>query len=63
MGQIDTEFTRLRHLLASDTDVQQADLVEYGELVLNLETYQASISGRPSAQSMRRRMSMTVATS
>jgi len=38
---------RLRHLLASDTDVQQADLVEYGELVLNLETYQASISGRP----------------
>ncbi|MEM1333124.1 MAG: response regulator transcription factor [Actinomycetota bacterium] len=38
---------RLRHLLAGDTDVQQAELVEYGELVLNLETYQASIAGRP----------------
>ncbi len=38
---------RLRHLLAGEFDVQQADLVEYGELVLNLETYQASIAGRP----------------
>jgi len=38
---------RLRHLLAGDIEVQQADLVEYGELALNLETYQASISGRP----------------
>ncbi|MEL6892339.1 MAG: response regulator transcription factor [Actinomycetota bacterium] len=38
---------RLRHLLAGDVDVQHADLVEYGELVLNLETYQASIVGRP----------------
>ncbi len=38
---------RLRHLLALDIDVQRADLVEYGELTLNLETYQASIAGRP----------------
>lgn len=38
---------RLRHLLAGDIDVQVADLVEYGELVLNLETYQASMSGKP----------------
>jgi DNA-binding response OmpR family regulator len=38
---------RLRHLLASDVDVQRADLVEYAELTLNLETYQASIAGRP----------------
>ena len=38
---------RLRHLLATEVQVQRAELVEYGELVLNLETYQASISGRP----------------
>ncbi len=38
---------RLRHLLNADVEVQQADLVEYGDLVLNLETYQASIAGRP----------------
>ncbi len=38
---------RLRHLLAGDVDLQRADLVEYGELSLNLETYQASIEGRP----------------
>jgi DNA-binding response OmpR family regulator len=38
---------RLRHLLASDVDVQRAELVEYSELTLNLETYQASIAGRP----------------
>ena len=38
---------RLRHLLSSEVEVQVADLVEYGELVLNLETYQASIVGRP----------------
>lgn len=38
---------RLRHLLASDSEIQQAELVEYGDLVLNLETYQASIAGRP----------------
>ena len=38
---------RLRHLLASEVLVQRADLVEYGELTLNLETYQAAIAGRP----------------
>ena len=38
---------RLRHLLASEVEFQQADLVEYGDLVLNLETYQASVAGRP----------------
>jgi len=37
---------RLRHLLASDLDIQRAELVEYGDLTLNLETYQASIDGR-----------------
>lgn len=37
---------RLRHLLTAEIEVQAADLVEYGELVLNLETYQASISGK-----------------
>lgn len=38
---------RLRHLLTSEVEIQSADLVEYGELVLNLETYQASIANRP----------------
>jgi DNA-binding response OmpR family regulator len=38
---------RLRHLLAADIDMHRAELVEYGELSLNLETYQASIAGRP----------------
>ena len=38
---------RLRHLLATDIDLHRAELVEYGELTLNLETYQASIVGRP----------------
>ncbi len=38
---------RLRHLLTAEIDVQSADLVEYGELVLNLETYQASIGNKP----------------
>jgi DNA-binding response OmpR family regulator len=38
---------RLRHLLATDIDMHRAELVEYGELSLNLETYQASIAGRP----------------
>ncbi len=38
---------RLRHLLVADIDLHRADLVEYGELSLNLETYQASIAGRP----------------
>lgn len=38
---------RLRHLMSSDVEVQSADVVEYGDLALNLETYQASISGKP----------------
>src|SRR5690606_18283792 len=40
---------RLRHLMwASDGDTAtRADLVEYGDLVLNLETYQATIAKRP----------------
>ena len=38
---------RLRHLLVLDVDLHRADLVEYGELSLNLETYQAAIAGRP----------------
>jgi len=45
-----TEFeARLRHLLWSvgDDAAPRADLVEYGQLVLNLETYQATIAGRP----------------
>ncbi|WP_051062913.1 winged helix-turn-helix domain-containing protein [Ilumatobacter nonamiensis] len=37
---------RLRHLLSAEAEVQSADVVEYGSLALNLETYQASISGR-----------------
>ena len=45
-----TEFeARVRHLMWSTTgDAEvRTDLVEYGDLVLNLETYQATISGRP----------------
>ena len=38
---------RLRHLVAHDTVVLKPDVVDYGGLVLNLETYQASIEGRP----------------
>jgi len=38
---------RLRHLLTAEVEVHSADLVEYGDLVLNLETYQASVDGRP----------------
>ena len=38
---------RLRHLMVSEVDLHRAELVEYGELTLNLETYQAAISGRP----------------
>ena len=45
-----TEFeARMRHLMWS-TDGEattRADLVEYGDLVLNLETYQATIAKRP----------------
>ncbi|MFZ9042228.1 MAG: response regulator transcription factor [Ilumatobacteraceae bacterium] len=45
-----TEFeARLRHVLWSPNGLtaSRADLVEYGELVLNLETYQATITRRP----------------
>ena len=38
---------RLRHLLTASGELQRAELVEYGELTLNLETYQAAITGRP----------------
>jgi len=39
---------RVRHLLWDSGDVVlRSELVTYGDLVLNLETYQASIGGRP----------------
>ena len=38
---------RLRHLMAGDVAVSSADVVEYGALSLNLDTYQASMAGRP----------------
>ena len=40
---------RLRHLLWSVGDAvgPLAEMVEYGQLILNLETYQATIDGRP----------------
>ncbi len=39
---------RVRHLLWSTGDaVSRAEMVEYGDLVLNLETYQATIAKRP----------------
>jgi DNA-binding response OmpR family regulator len=38
---------RLRHLFWRTGRGARPELVEYGELVLNLETYQAAISGRP----------------
>ena len=40
---------RLRHLMWATTGdaTTRADLVEYGDLVLNLETYQATIAKRP----------------
>jgi DNA-binding response OmpR family regulator len=41
--------TRVRHLMWSNTGETEvrSELVEYGELVLNLETYQATIAKRP----------------
>jgi len=44
-----SEFdARMRHLLAATpVGPARADLVEYQELSLNLETYQAAIAGRP----------------
>ena len=38
---------RLKHLFWRSGRGTRPDLVEYGPLVLNLETYQAAISGRP----------------
>jgi len=38
---------RLKHLFWRGGDAVRPDLVEYSGLVLNLETYQASIEGRP----------------
>ena len=39
---------RVRHLLAAEPDVDSGpELVEYESLVLNVETYQAAIDGRP----------------
>ncbi|MFA9563277.1 MAG: winged helix-turn-helix domain-containing protein, partial [Acidimicrobiales bacterium] len=36
---------RLSHLLAASDREVRPDLIEHGELVLNLETYQAAVSG------------------
>ncbi len=38
---------RLKHLFWRTGQGTRPELVEYGDLVLNLETYQAAISGRP----------------
>jgi DNA-binding response OmpR family regulator len=38
---------RLKHLFWKTGRGTRPELVEYGELVLNLETYQAAVSGRP----------------
>ena len=38
---------RLRHLFAHNGTGAKPDMVDYGGLVLNLETYQASIDGNP----------------
>ncbi len=38
---------RLRHLFWRTGRGSRPELIEYGDLVLNLETYQAAISGRP----------------
>jgi DNA-binding response OmpR family regulator len=38
---------RLRHLFSGRIGESSAELVDYGSLSLNLETYQASIDGRP----------------
>jgi two-component system, OmpR family, alkaline phosphatase synthesis response regulator PhoP len=38
---------RLKHLFWRTGRGTRPDLVEYGDLVLNLETYQAAISGQP----------------
>ena len=38
---------RLRHLFFRSGGGSRPELIEYGPLVLNLETYQAAVSGRP----------------
>ena len=38
---------RLNHLVASESTVPSGELVEHGGLKLNLETYQATMAGRP----------------
>lgn len=38
---------RLAHLFWRSGQGTRPELIEYGELVLNLETYQAAVSGRP----------------
>ncbi len=38
---------RLRHLFFRSTGSEPGDMVEYADLALNLETYQATIEGRP----------------
>jgi DNA-binding response OmpR family regulator len=39
---------RVRHLLAAEPDVESGpEIIEYDSLALNVETYQASIDGRP----------------
>ena len=38
---------RLRHLFLRAVPGEGAELAQYGELVLNVDTYQASVSGRP----------------
>ncbi|MCQ3811385.1 MAG: response regulator transcription factor [Acidimicrobiia bacterium] len=38
---------RLTHLVWRSGTTLRPELIEYGPLVLNVETYQASISGRP----------------
>ncbi len=38
---------RLRHLLSQTAGTSSPDMVEYGDLVLNLETYQATIAQHP----------------
>ncbi len=39
--------TRLKHLFWRTGRGTRPELIEYGDLVLNLETYQAAIAGRP----------------
>jgi DNA-binding response OmpR family regulator len=39
--------TRLKHLFRRSGRADDVDLIEYGPLAMNLETYQAAIDGRP----------------